>query len=436
LKFSNWIGWCLLLCLHSYVQAQSVFQQKLDSTAMLIGDQQHLSLYTDQATLGDKAFEILDTLTWFQILDKGSWQKKDKVFERRILFTVFDSGYFRIPVLFGPGIPDSSGYAGNPLYLYVNNPSDSLAVLRPIKDIEQTDNPNRLLYLTVFGSLILIGMLFVLWQFFRADRMKPINFQLMPEKKAWEKSLDALYQLKEQKLWQQNKVKEYYDELNHILRNYLAIGLKLPALESTSSEIIDSISNSGLVLDQKDELKKCFIQSDYVKFANTIPDFNANEHWMEFAFTFIRNSKELSERILEEKRVHWIALMGEQEASQFEYPYENVPDALIQSYSSVRMGKLELIQNLLIKHQFEIPEDWLKLHFRESGIFNRWHHSLLNISNSRIIQILLLIFVLPFISLFLPFLILMGIWKKEAIFSRGIFALSPNNKLILIKEVK
>ena len=308
MKFSNWIGWCLLLCLQSYVQAQSVFQQKLDSTAMLIGDQQHLSLLTDQATLGDKAFEILDTLSWFQILDKGSWQQKDKVFERRILFTVFDSGYYRIPVLFGPGIPDSSGYAGNPLYLYVNNPSDSLAVLRPIKDIEQTDNPNRLLYLIVFGSLILIGMLFVLWHFFRADRMKPINFQLMPEKKAWEKSLDALYQLKEQKLWQQNKVKEYYDELNHILRNYLANGLKLPALESTSSEIIDSISTSGLVLDQKDELKKCFVQSDYVKFANAMPDFTANEHWMEFAFTFIRNSKELSERILEEKRIHWIAL--------------------------------------------------------------------------------------------------------------------------------
>lgn len=436
MRFNKWIGWCLLLFLQLYVHAQNTFRQTLDSTGMLIGDQQHLNLFSDQAGLGDKPIEILDTLSWFQILDKGSWQAKDKHFERRILFTVFDSGYYRIPVLFGSGIPDSSGYAGNPLYLYVNNPSDSLAVLRPIKDIEQTANPNRLLYLIVFGSLILIGMLFVLWHFFKADRMKPINFQLIPEKKAWEKALDALYQLKEQKLWQQNKVKEYYDELNHILRTYLAYGLKLPALESTSSEIIDSISDSGLELDQMDGLKKCLVQSDYVKFANTIPDFASNEQWMEFALTFIRNSKEISERILEEKRIHWIALMGERAAAQFEYPYENVPDSLIQSYNSIRTGKLELIQNLLIKHSFDIPEDWLKLHLRESGIFNRWHHSLLNISNSKILQILLLIFVLPFISLFLPFLILMGIWKKEAIFSRGIFALSPHNKLIIIKEVK
>ena len=144
------------------VSAQNTFRQKLDSTAMLIGDQQQLRLYTDQAALGDKPFEILDTLRWFQILDKGSWQAKDQHFERNILFTVFDSGYYRIPVLYGTGNPDLSGYAGNPLYLYVNNPSDSLAVLRPIKDIEQTENPNRLLYLIVLGSLLLLGMLFVL----------------------------------------------------------------------------------------------------------------------------------------------------------------------------------------------------------------------------------------------------------------------------------
>jgi len=436
LKFAVRIGWYLLISFQVQLSAQNTFRQKLDSTVMLIGDQQQLSIYTDQATLGEKPFEILDTLHWFQILDKGNWQSKDQIFERKIRFTVFDSGYYRIPVLYGSGIPDSNGYAGNPLYLQVNYPADSLSILRPIKDIEQTDNPNRLLYLIVLGSLLLLGMLFVLWQFFRADKMRPIYFQPALEKKAWEKSLDALYELKEKKLWQQNKVKEYYDELNHILRSYLANGLKLPALESTTSEILDSISDSGLELEQFGELKQCLAQSDYVKFANAIPDFSANEQWMEFAFAFIRNNKELSERILEEKRMHWTALMGQKAASQFEFPFDNVPDVFIHTYSSTNVEQLELIQNLLIKHRFELPADWLKLHYRESGIFNKWHHSLLKISENKFVQVLLLLFVLPFISVFLPFLILMGIWKKEAIFSRGVFALSKNNKLMLIKEIK
>ena len=69
--------------------AQPVFVQKLDSLSMLIGDQQHLTLITSDKQIGENPLMILDTTSWFHIIDKGSWIPKDQNFERKILFTVF-----------------------------------------------------------------------------------------------------------------------------------------------------------------------------------------------------------------------------------------------------------------------------------------------------------------------------------------------------------
>ncbi len=432
----KWIGIISLSVAVGITHAQQTFQQKLDSTAMLIGDQQYLTLMSPQDQVGEKPFIILDTLHWFQVLDKGSWVFNKTVYERKILFTVFDSGYFRIPMLYGTGIPDSTGYPGNALYLYVNNPSDSLAILRPIKEIEETHNTRRLIYAIVLACLLILGMLFVIWQFFKADRTKPASMVIIPDKKIWEKSMEALYELEEKKLWQQNQTKAYYDELNYILRGFISHGLKLPALELTSKEIMESLEESGIELKDSELLKSCFTQSDFVKFANAVPSYQDNEQWMEFAKAFVRNNQELSEKILEEKRIHWMALLGAEQAEQFEFPLDTVPELFVQTYQPMSHSKLELIDNFIRRKTFYLPDNWVKLHQQESGLFNRWHHGLLNISTNKFLQVFLLLFALPFISIFLPFLILMGLWKKEAIFSRGLFGLSNQSKLVIIKELK
>jgi hypothetical protein len=413
------------------LHAQASFEQKLDSTNILIGDQQHLTLVSSDNQLGDKPFRILDTLSWFQIVNKGSWIAKDQLFERKILFTVFDSGYFMIPPL-GIFNENDSVYSGNPLYLEVNYPADSLNVLRPIKSIEETEAKFKYLYL-VIGILLIAGMLFVLWQFFKADRIKPSVVTLEVEKKIWEKALESLSELEEKKLWQNNRVKEYYDELNHILRYYLSAGLKIPALENTSSEILDYIKNQKPELQNADTLKQCFTESDLVKFAKHIPDASENENWLAFSKDFVEMHKDLSERILEETRVHWMALLGESMAQQFESPHETVPPELIQLYSS-KTRSLELLYLMVNRKTFHLPEGWVKWHLMHTGIFYRWQMNILNISKHKIVQILLFVFVLPFVALFLPVIWLMNFRKKEDIFSRGVFGLSANNKLLVRKR--
>lgn len=418
------------------LKAQETFKQSLDSTMMIIGDQQYLTLQTTNQNPGDFLFEILDTMVWFQTIDKGSWNAKDLIQERKILFTVFDSGYFKIPALGIFQKMDSMQALGNPLFIDVQYPIDSVSALRPIKNIEETEEPYRFLYLAGIGILVLFGMLFVLWQFFKADQMKPEEFHIQVERKIWEKCLDDLYALEAKKLWQQNLVKPYYDELNLILRNYLFYGMKIPALEYTSAEIMETIADQYPDLKGVDTLKECFTNSDLVKFANANPNFSVNEKWMQFAIEFVRLNKELSEKVLEEKRLHWRALLGETIAAQFENPMESVPLLWIQVYDNKRMQEFSLIQYLLIRKSFKLPESWVQMHLSKTGLFYRWQHTILNISNHKFIQVLLFLFVLPFISIFLPFIFILSIWKKESLFSRGIFSISKNQKLVLNKEIK
>lgn len=411
------------------LHAQIEFEQKLDTQYMLIGDQQYLHLTNSDKEIGEYPIAILDTLTWLQIIDKGIWMPKDQNFERNILFTVFDSGYFKIPSLGFYSKGDSIIVSGNPLFIEVNNPQDSLNILRPIKFIEVTQVPFKYFYL-ILGVFLIAGMLFVLWQFFKADRIRPGVIQLTIEKKIWEQSLQYLMELDQKKLWQNNKIKEHYDELNFILRNFLSAGLKIPAMENTSSEIIELIANNYSEIKNTDNLAGCFRESDFVKFANftLVPEKNAL--WMEFAKKFIEDHKELSEVVLEETRTHWLTLLGDTMGQQFENPFETVPSELIQLFDNSKTGTFEMLHNLVSITAFQLPDSWIKWHAMHTGIFYRWQLNILSISKHKIIQIMLMIFVIPFIALFLPFIIAISIFKKQNLFSRGVFGLSANNKLV------
>lgn len=411
--------------------AQVSFTQKLDSLHMLIGDQRNLILTCSDNILGEEPFAILDTLSWFHIVDKGKWTTKDQGVERKIVFTVFDSGYFSIPPLGLFPAKDSVYALGNQLHIEVNYPSDSLNILRPIKSIEETESKFRYMYLIIIGLIFIAGMLFVLYQFFKADRVKPAVIQLAREKKIWETCLQSLDELESKKLWQNQKVKEYYDELNLILRTYLSSGLKIHALENTSSEIIDFIQKEKPEINNWELLRDCFKESDLAKFANVLPSAERNEKWLTFSKEFILTNKELSELILEETRVHWQALIGESMAAQFENPFETVPDELIQLYKNKNAGQLELLHHIIGRIQFQLPEDWIKWHEMHTGIFYRWQLTILNISKNKVAVVAIFLFILPFITLFLPFIAMISIWKKQDIFSRGIFGLSGNNKLVL-----
>jgi hypothetical protein len=105
-----------------------------------------------------------------------------------------------------------------------------------------------------------------------------------------EKALDALSELKEKKLWQSGKVKEYHSELTFIIRQYFEKIYSVPALEATSAELMTNLRKAGCPLEVTDITRQFLDNADMVKFAKYIPMDHVNEEMMTQAQTLVRKT--------------------------------------------------------------------------------------------------------------------------------------------------
>lgn len=150
-----------------------------------------------------------------------------------------------------------------------------------------------------FGDYILLGLLIAIIVTFsviyiiKKRQNKPIIKIEKPKEPAYNIALKNLQKLKEKKLWQQEKTKEYYTELTQILRVYIEDQFFIPALEQTSIEIIESlnIQQNKFNIEDIKTLKNILFIADLVKFAKSKPLPNENEMFLKHAVEFVENSK-------------------------------------------------------------------------------------------------------------------------------------------------
>ncbi len=432
MKTTIWIGvFIILTCGSIPVHAQATFEQAIDSSYMLIGSQQRLHVRCADERMGDKIFDVLDTLKWLEIVDKGVWNRQADLVNREVLFTVFDSGVFRIPPLGIDPHSDSLHMLGNPLILEVAYPRDSLTALRPIKAIIETKDNNGLIWKMVIFSFLILAMLFVLWQFFKADRTKPPHIRISTPKSPAQLALDALRKLKEEKYPEKGMWKDYCDELTFILRSFISEGLLIPALEKTSAELIAEMDRSAVAIKHVDFLPEFLRSADLVKFANVIPPYENGVRWFQFAEDFINTNGPSSERLLESRRMHFLRLLGPETANQFDDPEQMVPRELMQLYQGGSLSELDLYHQLVRKKSFKLPQEWIDWHLSHTGSFYRWQRIILSIHPNTAVRLAVFAFVLPFVTLFMPVLFIVAKWNKESLMERGVFGLSSRNKLIV-----
>jgi hypothetical protein len=165
-------------------------------------------------------------------------------------------------------------------------------------------------YITIVLFVILVVVLLIIYK----DKLKPKNQEkpklIKPKEPGYVIALQELDKLKEKKLWQNNKVKDYYIELTDILRTYLFNQFDVYSLEMTTAETLDEVSNVEII---DEELRKKILQvlslADFVKFAKANP--LPNEHDLSFknACSFVEETKKLilnienNQTIKEEKEI-------------------------------------------------------------------------------------------------------------------------------------
>ncbi len=146
----------------------------------------------------------------------------------------------------------------------------------------------------LFGLLLLVVLYFILRYLYkkylanREKQIQPEETQLEPD----ELALERLTKLKDAKLYQQGKYKDFYSELSEILRQYVELRYHINALELTTSEL-ETLLSTGIIFDK--ELAEGFLRvlknADLVKFAKYTPLDQICEADLNFAFDFIEKTK-------------------------------------------------------------------------------------------------------------------------------------------------
>ena len=267
------------LCVITFLFAITTTAQvaiKADTTKIRIGEQFNYQIEV-QATTGVEFFKLrLDSLQKIEVIKSHKIDTlKDKLIKKFTL-TSFDSGRYQLPkqlvkIFSKPVFTDS-------LIIDVSTVAvDTIKQpLFPIKAIQHQDLNLKDYAKNYWWLLILVPIIgFVIWYFF--IRKKETEEEKLAKIPPFEMAVQQLESLDKKLLWQNNKTKQYYSELTDIIRTYIEKEMKIAAMESTTSDLVNTIKNHNninkLDISKKTILKlKDLLQvADLVKFAKSKP---------------------------------------------------------------------------------------------------------------------------------------------------------------------
>ena len=148
----------------------------------------------------------------------------------------------------------------------------------------------------IIGGLflaLLLALAVYLFSLYLGKRGKRISdlFKPAPPGPAHIVAIEALEQLYNEKLWQNNKHKLYYSGLSEILRTYLAGRFDVGAMEMTSDEIAEALRSVDIEEKHKMGLLSVLRDADLVKFAKATPEADENELAYNKAYYFVEETK-------------------------------------------------------------------------------------------------------------------------------------------------
>lgn len=113
---------------------------------------------------------------------------------------------------------------------------------------------------------------------------------------AEEVALEKLDAIREEKIWQSGRVKEYHTQLTDVVREYIARRFEVSSAEQTSDETLRAMR--PLLNDKKElfeQLRRMLTLADLVKFAKWQATPDENELSLRSAYTFVKETISVEE---------------------------------------------------------------------------------------------------------------------------------------------
>ncbi|RPD91251.1 hypothetical protein EGM88_14810 [Aureibaculum marinum] len=255
---------------------------KADTTKIRIGEQINYQITVENVETGVTFPELkLDPTGKIEVVEDLNIDTLKNRLVRKYLLTSFDSGSYTIPqqkitVWSQEYLTDSIKV--DVATVAVDTLKQNMYPIKAVQDEPYTfdDFKNYLWWL--LGILLVLAI--VLYFVFRKKKtIEEIEAKIPP----YDLALKRLKELDNKQLWQKNKIKQYYVELTDIVRSYIERELNIPALESTTNELMETITdfNKSSSLDIPDttlkKLQKLLKDADLVKFAKYVPLSNEIE---------------------------------------------------------------------------------------------------------------------------------------------------------------
>lgn len=211
-----------------------------------------------------------------------------------LIATSFDSGFYYIPAM--PFACNGDTLLSRALGLSVNtvevNPDmDDVKDIKPVMSAPfswQEFFTWSGIALAVIAGLAIIA--FVLIKYVFKKKVPFISKTPEPQLPPHEEALLRLQQVKDEKLWQSGKIKEFYTEITDILREYMDRRFGINAMELTSEQILAFVRKNPEMEEVRQLLRQMLELSDLVKFAKFIPLEDENQRSMSDAFAFVEKT--------------------------------------------------------------------------------------------------------------------------------------------------
>ena len=302
------------------VNAQNVsVNAKLDSTLMFIGGQMDLTLelsqpkdvfikfpaYTDTIT---KSVEIVSQMP----VDTTFLDNNRLTLTKKYRITSFDSGLQYIPPMVFELAEDQVKkiFKTEPMALQVINPFDNVDPKKGIADIKQPlDAPFVMAEIVpylpwIIGGLVVIGLIiYLIYRYKNRNQPEGEAKKQKPKEPPHVVALRNLNRIKDEKLWQKDKIKKYHSELTDTIRQYIEDRFGVNAMEQTTDETLEAMKRTELPdREVLDKLQQMLELADLVKFAKFKPLPDENELSMINALFFVNQTKKELIKSLEEQQ--------------------------------------------------------------------------------------------------------------------------------------
>jgi hypothetical protein len=246
-----------------------------DTTSIRIGEQIQYRILVNETNNVIFPELQMDTLGRVEVVESLPIDTLKNRLEKRYLLTSFDSGQYLIPqqqVLINNKKFFTDSLLVDVVKVKVDTTKQKMFPIKSIKREPKTFDDYKHLWWWIIPILILLAV--ALYFIFRKKEKKAkAEVYIAPIQEA----MQRLIALDEKQLLQQNKIKAYYTELTDIVRTYIEKDVSIPALESTTNELIETIidfnesSNLGIAKETIQQLKEVLQGADLVKFAKSKP---------------------------------------------------------------------------------------------------------------------------------------------------------------------